>query len=291
MKLAWAFNPFDDNRNLQKNASALLRLLRRRGGTLEAVYVASPGETELATSFNVPETERFAGYPRRLVESALHRLGLVRSKVTVLTRRDLSLTASVRAIAGHLARARPDLTLVASHARRGISRLFLGSFAETLIHLSRTNLLVFNERTRIRPKVGAILFAHDLSAESDKGLRKAIEYAKAWRCELHVIHVPEPAYKFELGSHSARAEALRREVGQRLRGIEARTKRAGLKGSARIDPEWSPISELILRRAARVRAGMVAVVAKSGRLAGLMGGSVTRKVVRESPVPVLIIKR
>jgi hypothetical protein len=40
MKLAWAFNPFDDNPGLRENTVTLLRAVRRPGDTLEAVFVA-----------------------------------------------------------------------------------------------------------------------------------------------------------------------------------------------------------------------------------------------------------
>jgi nucleotide-binding universal stress UspA family protein len=47
---------------------------------------------------------------------------------------------------------------------------------------------------------------------------------------------------------------------------------------------------LILSQAQRVHADLLLVFAKSGRLAGFMGGSVTRQVLRASVAPVLVLK-
>jgi len=50
------------------------------------------------------------------------------------------------------------------------------------------------------------------------------------------------------------------------------------------------MSTSVHRRAKRTRADLVAVCAKSGPLAGAMGGSVTRQILRASDTPVLVIK-
>lgn len=292
MKLAWAFNPFDDNRTLQRTGLALLKGLRGTAASVEVVYVASPAEPQLATAFEVPLAQRYGSHPTRLIEAALRRLGLMRARVTVLSQPSPRLTACVRTLADHLARGRTDLTLIASHARVGIPRMVLGSFAETVVHLAKTDLLVFNERSRVAKTPKALLFAHDLTPAADRGLRSAITYAKAWGCALHVVHVPDPAYGFTFsGRAAAEAEAYRRRIQQRVGRLEAMVRKAGLSGSAVVDPKWHPVADRILQSGGSVRADILVVAAKSGRLAGLMGGSVTRTLLRTAPVPVLVIKR
>ena len=291
MKLAWAFNPFDENRKLQRTGLALLKGLRGAASAVEIVYVAWPGETQLSTAFEVPLDQRYSRYPTRLVETAMRRLAVARVRVTVLSQRSSGLTACVRTLADHLARGGADLTLVASHARKGIPRLVLGSFAETFVHLAKTDLLVFNEGSRVARSPKALLFAHDLSPAANRGLRSAITYARAWGCALHVVHVPEPAYGFTLSGRAGDVAAYRRRIQAQVGRIEATVRRAGVDGSVVVHPEWYPVADRILQHRESVRADMLLVVAKSGRFAGLMGGSVTRKLLRTAPVPVLVIKR
>jgi nucleotide-binding universal stress UspA family protein len=192
MKLLWAFNPFDANRKLERRAIALLRSTAATRDTIEAVYVASPLEVELATAFDVPIAERFSAYPKSLVEKGLAKLGMKRASATVLTQNSVSLTAAATAIANHAAKQKVEITVVASHARKGVPRLFLGSFAETLIHLSRTDLLVFHENSVVPERAPrTLLFAHDLSDGGDRGFERALAHAKRWKSTLHVMHVPE----------------------------------------------------------------------------------------------------
>lgn len=290
MKMAWAFNPFDDNHALQRHGRALAQALGGMAG-MEVVYVASPGEPRLATAFEVPIAQRYGAHPARLIEAALRRLRVPNARVTVLARRSPSLTGGVRALADHLSRRGTDLTLLASHARTGIPRLVLGSFAETLVHLAKTDLLVFNERSRVGRAPRALLLAHDLSAAGARGLGAAIRYATAWKCALHVVHVPAPAYGFTFRRRAGEVAAYRRGIQGRVDCIEAAVRRAGLEGSVVIDPRWHPVAGRILRRREAVGADLLLVAARSGRFAGLIGGSVTRALLRTAPVPVLVVKR
>lgn len=111
MKIAWAFNPFDENRKLRRKAKTLLKSL---GRPVELFYVASPSETSQSVAFDVPEKERFTSYPKKLVNQASRKLGLKTSRVTVLTQNDLSLSSSVQNLTKYLAKKRFDITLVAS---------------------------------------------------------------------------------------------------------------------------------------------------------------------------------
>jgi len=291
MNLVWAFNPFDENRKLQQKALMTAKALLSGRDELEAVYVASPGEIALGAAFDVPVELRFSEYPKTLVEKAVRKLGFERIRATVLPQRELSLTASARLLAAHLVRSKAEIALVASHARKGVSRLFLGSFAEALVHAARTDLLVFHEGSRaLKRQPRILLFAHDLTEQGDRGFEKALRYAKKWKCALHVIHVPAPSYGLHFDDQDKRIEAYRKEVGTKIHRIEAALKRARVDGTVVIDAKWAPISELILARAKRVRADLLLVLAKSGRLAGFMGGSVTRQLLRASVAPVLVLK-
>jgi nucleotide-binding universal stress UspA family protein len=291
VRIAWAFNPFDDNRKLQQRALAILRAIAGPRDRLEAVYVASPMEVALATAFDVPEASRYSRYPQQCVEAGLRKLGLPRVPATVLTEKSLSLSAAARAFAAHARRTKADVTLVASHARKGVPRLFIGSFAETLVHLSRNDLLVFHERTRPWQRAPrSLLYAHDLSRAGDRGFEKALAHAKRWKSALHVIHVPDPAYGIRFDDQQPRVGSYRKRVEKKLQAIEARSRRAGVAGSAVIDAQWAPIAELVLARAERVHADLLVVFAKSGPLAGFMGGSVTRQILRASGAPVLVVK-
>jgi len=292
MKYVWAFNPFDKNKKLDKKAVALVRSILGSKEKVEAVFVASRSYAELSTAFDVPEQDRFSKYPEQLMQTAMKKLQIRVSKCTVLAEETVSLTNSVKLLAAYLDRSKTTVAVVASRAKTGLSRLVMGSFAESLVHFSPVDLLIFNENSSVSKRPPrTLLFAHDYSKSADKGLDRAIDYAKAWGSALHVIHIPDPAYGFKFSGQEAEVENYRKRVRQKLARIEEKVKRAGVLGSVELDPRWSPVAERILKRASAVSADFVLVVAKSGKLASLLGGSVTRQILRVSPVPVLVVKR
>jgi nucleotide-binding universal stress UspA family protein len=292
MKYIWAFDPFDKNKKLNKKAMALVSSIQSSKEKVEAVFVASPNYTELSTAFEVSEKDRFSRYPESLMQTAMKKLGVKTSKCTVLFEKTLSMTNSVRQLSSYLSRSKTTVAIVASRAKTGLSRLVMGSFAESLVHFSPVDLLIFNETSIINeqpPKT--LLFAHDYSKSADKGLERAIDYAKVWGCKLHVIHIPDPAYSFKFSGQGDEVENYRKRVRHKLARVEKKVEMAGVLGSVELDPRWNNPAERILKRASTVGADFVMVVAKSGKLASLLGGSVTRQVLRTSPVPVLVVKR
>lgn len=292
MKYVWAFSPFDTNKKLEKKAVALIETIPGAAKNLEPVFVASPSCVELSTAFDVSERDRFSRYPKQLLQNSVKALGIKVTKCTVLTEESVSLTNSVKELAAYLTRSKASVAIIASHAKTGLSRLVLGSFAESLVFFSRVDLLIFNENSTIR-KVAPknLLFAHDFSKSADRGLDRAIYYAKTWQCSLHVVHIPDPAYGFKLKGQEAEVENYRRHVRQKLHRIEQKVKKSGVFGSVVLDPRWNPVADRILSRATDVKADIVVVVAKSGKLASFFGGSVTRQILRTSLAPVLVVKK
>lgn len=292
MKIVWAVSPFESNRALDQRAVAILGAIAGARDSIEALYVASPMETSLATAFDVPAAIRYSEHPKRLVRERLRKLGLTRARASVLSADSVSLSFAARLFASHAAAAGAELVLVASHARKGVPRIFIGSFAETLVHASKSDLLLYREDVPLwkrAPK--SLLYAHDLSRHGERGFERALVHAKRWRSALHVVHMPSPAYGIRFAEQAPRVASYRRRVKKKIEALAARIARARLEGSAEIDATWAPVAELALAHAKRVAADVVAVHAKSGPLAGFMGGSVTRQILRSAPVPVLVLKQ
>ena len=251
------------------------------------MYVASPNEIALGTAFDVPLELRFSEYPKTLVEKAVRKLGPSRQiRATVLPQRELSLTASARPLAAYLVQSKAEIALVASHARKGVSRLFLGSFAEALVHAARTDLLVFHEGSKaLKREPGVLLFAHDLSEQGDARIREG-----AAACEAVEVRAPRhpcpgavvwPAFR----RPGQTRRGLPEEVGTKIRRIEAALKRARIEGSVVIDAKWAPVSELILARAEaspRRPAARGGEVRPPGRLHGRQRDAATVACVRGS---------
>lgn len=236
----------------------------------------------------------------KLKEIANARMKLVIDDLTV---RELKIKhAQVRGIASapvildYADENKIDFIVMGTHGRRGVGLVLLGSVAEEIIRLSACPVLTIREQKK--PKsieaIEQILVPVDFSGHSRKALSYAKEIAAAYDARLRLLHVVEkplspffyaaeaPAL-FELSpkvekKSSQALENLFREAG----GPEVSADFVVMEGRAARD---------IIRDAKESEADLI-VIATHG-LTGIelfFMGSVTEKVVRRSPCPVLTVK-
>jgi nucleotide-binding universal stress UspA family protein len=99
---------------------------------------------------------------------------------------------TVAGILAYIERASIDLTVMATHGRRGPARLLFGSVAEEVLrHGNRPVIAVHaeDERAVAAPKIDRILVPFDFSPSSRAALNDAIELARKWGAGLQVLHV------------------------------------------------------------------------------------------------------
>lgn len=137
-----------------------------------------------------------------------------------------------------------------------------------------------------------ILVPTDFSDCSQQALALAIEMARSSDADLTIVHTCEiPAYAYsELSIApgdllSPVAEIAQAKLDELVR--EVRERCPGVRGVLKLGIPW----EQIVATAAEVAADLV-VIATHGRsgVAHALVGSVTEKVVRHSPVPVLTVR-
>jgi nucleotide-binding universal stress UspA family protein len=141
-----------------------------------------------------------------------------------------------------------------------------------------------------------ILVPVDGSATSSRGLREALRIAKAERAQLWVLHVLDEFFAFsdpESARYSDLLIASLKKRGERVvaraaalarsRGVKARTLMPEIIGGT--------AAAEIVRHARKVRADLI-VLGTHGRkgLKRLALGSDAEQVVRNSPVPVLLVR-
>ncbi|MGE4057084.1 MAG: universal stress protein [Vicinamibacterales bacterium] len=181
---------------------------------------------------------------------------------------------------------RPDLMVLATHGRSGLSRWRMGSVADTLVRSGITNTLVVGPHARMRPPVRSILAPMDGSGASEKALLKAVEFAKALGSELHLVRVVEmpvgvaEQYQSSLddlhGYWNDYLESFREKIPA---GVEVRTAvRFGSPAERLLDYVAGHEIDLVIM-SSRGRGGIARTAL--GSVAGRMIGG---------PAPVLIIK-
>ena len=138
-----------------------------------------------------------------------------------------------------------------------------------------------------------ILACVDHAAGTDRVVDEAARLAERFGCALHLLHVApaEPEWVgWDVGPQSERDAAARslRAAHRRTQALAQRARERGLEAEARC--LQGPTVETILEHARALDAPLLAIGAhRRGRIQELFVGSVARTLVREAPVPVLVV--
>jgi len=209
--------------------------------------------------------------------------------VVVLHHPTLSVTRSVDAFLEVARKRGARLLAVHAHNRRGVQRLLLGSFTETLLHHSRFDVLIAAPACRIAPRVRRVLLASDFTSESRRHLGRVLEVCKTLKAELTVFHAAQMIYRWSLDESNRHVLAYPRRTRQMAKWVEQACKQARVPVEVVIASEFAPPAELAMAAAKSSRADLVVVAARARARAALMGGSVTRQIVRDGSLPVLVL--
>lgn len=282
MKILWAFDPFQKNNELNTFGRKIIHSLFDRKDSISAIYVASNAEVELSMAFDVPEEERFSAYPKKIISNELKKLKMEQLKVEVLPLKKISLSSVIGELVNFTQKQKTDLIVIATNSKKLLPRMVFGSFCETLIHSSTCDLLAYHQKTTFKsPK--NILYAHDFSKKGDVGLERVMEYARKWNAMITVVHIPmfdgDTSYdKFKSNTQKRAAE------------VEKLITKNKLSCKIVINYEVKPIHKIVLSVATKSKADIVAVSAQANKITALLGGSVSRQILREAKIPSLILK-
>jgi nucleotide-binding universal stress UspA family protein len=207
------------------------------------------------------------------------------------------LAAAAKALAVHAARAKADALVMGTHARGGIARFFLGSYAETLLAFATTPLVFIHPHARVAARTRKILFATDLSPASRKAFVSLCRFAAAAGASVEVLHAIETprhwattygrlVVKDRAVTVGEYVEGLREAALKKLTEFVKPAKSLRVKASSRVEISSQKISGMVLRAAERGSADMIALAAQSSRLRAGLLGSVAREVLRGSSLPV-----
>lgn len=292
MKALWAFHPVDAD---PEQLAGFYRTLAQVTGSkddIEVGFIATHTESELNLAMDVPRNERHTVYPKTLIKDAQRgaRISIADAKIHVVDYPTYSTTRAVDRLLRLAKERRADLVGLFTQARKGFRRLVLGSFAETAIHRSKTNLLLASPKATFAPRIRTVLFASDFTESSMEHLRSVVALCRRLKAKLIVYHAAEIAFRWPGDQRRPGVEVYRREVETRRSAIEKMCAKGRVSCEVRITADFSNAAETTLRVAREKRADLIVVTAKAGPAAALVGGSVTRQIVRASSTPVLVLK-
>lgn len=271
MNIIWPYDPFSRDVKLDKMGREII-LNYFFNDTIEAVYVASPSQI-----------------PKRLIQKQLAKLNLKNVKIKIIEFKFLSTTKMVNKLVNYAKETKVDIILLASNNKKTIPKFIFGSFAETCMHLSLTDVLVYHQKTIcLNKKPKKILYAHDLTNKGNKGLLRAVTYAQKWQANLFVLHVPTPNIEISDEEFVFSMDQKLKTCEQLLQKMEIKYTIVNLLEDISIDDLY--VDEIILNFAQKNKIDLIALTTQANNLKILLGGSITRQVLRKSKKPILVFK-
>jgi len=170
----------------------------------------------------------------------------------------------------------PQLIIIGRYGRTGLTRLFMGSIAARVIGLSPINVLVIPREDSLAFQ--RLLIASDGSSYSDAALMEATAMAARAGSEL-------------LGVAVAREEGEISETREILQRMLTAANREGVSFQG-ISPQGLAADEGIIQVALENRVDLI-IMGSHGRTGfkRLLMGSVTERVIGQTPCPVLVVKK
>ena len=282
----------------QPKAASTAAFLRSFGtdpkNGLVPVYVAGPGETRLSLAFDIDDSKRYGEYPKRKFADMLQKANLpdLAPSAQLVKVSSPSLGAMADALVAFAKKEKGTVIAISKHSKSAVERFLVGSFTEAMISRSTLPLLILQPQSRIPARVRNILFATDLGEASKPAFQSSIALAKPVGAALTLFHQLEPMYPigFDLPPPGLGdiEEQRREQVRKALDGMAKLPLKAGLSVKTVVNGQYGDVADHVIESAKQEKADVVSLVRQSGRMASMILGSVARRVVRQSELPVLL---
>lgn len=298
-RVIWAIDVFAEDLELQRPAAWLLRALARRFRMeIEPVYMMATFPYAVPKSVPQEFLDQTRESGQDELEALTRRMKLPELKpLTILPVSSLSTRESVEKLLEYTRSTRADLIVLSTHARKGMLRALMGSFAESLLLEAPVPTLVVNPHWNSVTELRHILFPTDFSDESKIAFDAVLELAKSLGAQVTLYHrfeLPGAGYSGLLyEAYSAYERSLQDELEakrEQIKQAEVIAKERGVKLKAQLDTRTAKgVPESILS-IAKEKGGIIVMASRSNRFASSVLGSITRRVLRDSVLPVWVIR-
>lgn len=233
--------------------------------------------------------------PGKLKDAALSELETLRKKCAAdhpaakLTAIEAEHPAT--ALCEHAVDVGADLIVIGTHGRTGLSRMLIGSVAESVVRHAKCDVLTVHPGAEAAaPK--HMISATDFSPTAERGLAAAEHLSRSFSCHttlLHVVDASLPALPVGAFADDDLTER-KRHAWDALASLRAEQFRDRVDVATWVEVDPSP-PDAIVRTATDRKADLI-VMATHGRtgLASLLIGSVAERVVRHAECPVLSVR-
>jgi nucleotide-binding universal stress UspA family protein len=294
-KILWAVDPFPETPDITAQSARAIQSVATADSLVEPAFVLRPREFEL-------ESNKFIVEGKDLIEEAEKNVRNVPAFATLSNVRPMkyitasgnSLRLSVTALLEYAVDSGATLIAVCTHARKGMHRLFLGSFAESLIFQSPIPVLITNPSVPLGVgRIEHMLYPTDFTETSRAVFQQFLSYAKTLNVKVVLFNKFEyayvdGAYPFVPLSVQPMKEVLEAREKTGREWIEE-GKEHGVDVRFLHSKSKKDVASTICRAAGKLASSMIVMVSQTGPVVSAIMGSTTRQVIRQSRRPVLVL--
>jgi nucleotide-binding universal stress UspA family protein len=286
-KIIWTISPTADVPTIQATIAKLLNLFAvKLNAIIEPVSI-------VASAFyagDIDPEEHLAIIENRFKSESVHHL----LKPKVITTAVASVRAAVDATNEYAEKQNADLIAVGTHGRSGLSRFFLGSFAESLILTSKKPLIIVGPKAKNEGKIERILFPTDFTETSRKAFEFILAFAKNFDSKVILFHSIQPTGAIVPvdGSYVPYIPPIENEqtVDESAREWIRQAESKGVPAEYKLETKVLNVGNAIISFAEEISPDLIAMAAISGKIEAAIIGSVTRQTIRNAVCPVFVVR-
>lgn len=273
LKIAWALDAADLSHINRPAVSYFLESLRKRSDVeVQPIYLYRPSPLERSTDFSDVRVEEIIANYDDTIRQSLERAqiqDLLEPKVLV----DLAPETNqpFEALTTYLEKGEFGLILLCSHARTGIARILLGSFAERFFEYSPVPMIILNPKMDHPVELERVLYPVDRMESSLEGFRRVLQLAEQLQLDVLLFHhQSKDARNGTFEPYLDLAKSF---------SVQVQTERNFDYGSS---------SQAIVEQAQKMNCQLIAMITGGSAFREDGKESVTRRVVRYSHEPVWV---
>lgn len=291
-RVVWAVDALEEGVGQKKGLALLRSLAKVTQAEIIPVYILTAPYADSSSALSSNFEQAFQALAEKRMEELRSQSGISSMKSgKVLFSRKGSTRKDVQVLIDFAEQQEADAIVLATHARSGISRLFMGSFAETLAMHSPVPLLTENPDVEVREKISKVLYPTNFHKMYRLGFERVVEFAKIMESKLTLFY-QEPIiagafmspeiYKYIEKENRARREiALEWKKWAEDKGVEA---------EVYLEEKPASIGQAIDDFAKGGQFDIIAMLSEADEASAVVMGSITRQVVRQAPCPVWIMR-
>lgn len=297
LRLVWAIDILSADPKVRSSAEKTMKAFARKC-ILEIVPVYVVRLSEQVTPFSHGEGKQvFLQDVKAAMKRWLEKAPVQTESPVPVLQKGIYLRSDIDALVSESKKQKADFILVNTHARKGLSRFWMGSFAETLMHHSQLPVLFLNPQAKPLSQIKTVLAPTQLTPGSDQALNRIAEFAKRLDAELvlynnieYFVATPELAFTETM----VFTQNIQKDVKQRQKTLDQIaskiSKKHKVKVKTLVDEKDLRVSDGIIKASKKLPNCLIAMTAQTGPVLSVLVGSTTRRVVREAVAPVMVFR-